>query len=115
MVITPNKTSIFVRITKVPGRYAVLDYCVQIVETQQKTCVREQNPYKPHQEETATFSALKRNTNYTVQGWLVNRQHVIGPKAAQVVQTLFDRKFYAFLSKKLIRFDFIGLLLLLFH
>ena len=93
MVIIKSSTSLFVKITKKKGRYAVGKYCMEIVETNEQTCLVEASAYGPEPHEgNTTFSGLTPYTDYTVQGWIINGDHIPGATKVTVVKTLADSK-----------------------
>ena len=84
MTIVPFKTSLSVTVVKVPGFYAVGLYCIAVVEKTDKRC--------SHDVSARNFYGLSVYTNYTVQGWIVNGNNLVGAKTSQIISTLTDSK-----------------------
>ena len=84
MTVVPYKTSLSVTVVKVPGLYAVGRYCMAVVEKNDERCSRDVS--------ATNFSGLSAYTNYTVKGWIINGNNLIGAKTTQVVSTLTHSK-----------------------
>ena len=88
-----STNSLSVTVRKAYGRYAVWKYCTMIVGRGNEMCRVENSPYKNSKyEATFTFSSLDSYTNYTVQGWIINRISITGSISSRIVQTLPDSK-----------------------
>ena len=85
MTVVPLITAVSVTVVKVPGYYAAGEYCISVVERNDERCFRDVS--------ATNYSGLSAYTNYTVLGWIINSNGLIGGKTTQTVSTLTDSKF----------------------